>query len=103
MCSDSAFPGLWKHVIVTQHMWPPLIYWAHFDDVIMQRAMLCRAMACAGITHAGAVEEVADGEQRGQDVAERLVLLQLLHPLLQILQGLGHFLFGEGGRGDNIS
>lgn len=44
------------------------------------------------MTHVAAVEEVADGEQRGQDVAQRLVLLQLLHALFQVLQRLRHLL-----------
>lgn len=43
-------------------------------------------------THIGAVEEVADGKQRGQDIAERLILLQLLHAFFQVLHGLSHFL-----------
>lgn len=44
------------------------------------------------MTYIAAVEEVSKREQRGQDVAESFVLLQLLHTLLQILQWLRHFL-----------
>lgn len=44
------------------------------------------------MTHIGAIEEVSDREQRGQDVAQSFVLLQLLHTLLQILQRLCYFL-----------
>lgn len=43
-------------------------------------------------THVGAVEEVPDGQQRGQDAAEGLVFLQLVHPFLQVLQRLCYFL-----------
>lgn len=43
-------------------------------------------------THVGAVEKVPDGQQSGQDAAERLVFLQLVHPFLQVLQRLGYFL-----------
>ncbi len=46
------------------------------------------------VTHIGAVEEVSDREQRGEDVAQSFVLLQLLHTLLQILQRLCYFLAG---------
>lgn len=43
-------------------------------------------------TYVAAVEEVSEGEQRGEDVAQSFVLLQLLHSLLQILQRFRHFL-----------
>lgn len=54
-------------------------------------------------TYVAAVEEVSKREQRGEDVAESFVLLQLLHSLLQILQRFCHFLqtarstFGDAG------
>lgn len=44
------------------------------------------------MTHIGAIEEVSDRQQRGQDIAQSFVLLQLLHTLLQILQRLCYFL-----------
>lgn len=47
------------------------------------------------MTHIGAVEEVSDGEQRREDVADSFVLLQLIHTLLQILQWLCYFLVGK--------
>lgn len=34
------------------------------------------------VTHVGVVEEIADGQQCGQDVAECPVFLQLVHPFL---------------------
>lgn len=43
-------------------------------------------------TYVAAVEEVSKGEQRGEDVAQGFVLLQLLHSLLQILQRFRYFL-----------
>lgn len=47
------------------------------------------------MTHVDAIEEISNGQQRREDASESFVLHQLLHPLLQILQWLGHFLSGE--------
>ena len=44
--------------------------------------------------HVGAVEEVPDGEQRGQDPPERLIGGQLLHAQLQVKQRLCDLLQG---------
>lgn len=43
-------------------------------------------------SYVAAVEEVSKRQQCGEDVAQSFVLLQLLHTLLQILQGFCHFL-----------
>lgn len=51
-----------------------------------------QAIQVLKITHAGAVEEVADGQQCGQDVTECPVFLQLVHPFLQVLERFCHFL-----------
>lgn len=54
-------------------------------------------------TYVAAVEEVSKREQRGEDVAQSFVPLQLLHTLLQVLQRFCHFLqaagstFGDAG------
>ena len=61
------------------------------------RACVCyRAILCVSVcvrawcvrAYVGAVEEVPDGEQRGQDPPEGLVLAELVHPQLQVEQRL---------------
>lgn len=47
---------------------------------------------CMEGTHIGSIEEVANGEQCGQDVLQCPVVLQLVHTFLQILERLSHFL-----------
>jgi len=50
-----------------------------------------------------AVEEVADSEDGRQDVLEGLVGVQLIHALLQVHQGLSHFLQQQThNQSDNI-
>lgn len=44
------------------------------------------------MSYIGAVEKIANGQQCGQDVAQGLVCLQLVHSFLQVLERLCYFL-----------